>query len=204
MLERGGYEVVVLPVLDHLPDAVFVEDVAVIVDDTAVITRPGAEPRAAEPPHIVAALQDLVSVDAMTVGRLDGGDVLVAGDVVFIGLSERTDREGAAQFSSKVQKPVTIVNVERGLHLKSAASAIGDVVVTTLPEDTFPGVEVIRLTDVPDYAANVVPLPDGTVLVTHAGAAEQLSERGYSTSVVDVSEFQRADGALTCLSLRTE
>lgn len=205
-LRAAGAEVVVLPAEDALPDACFVEDCAVIAGGLAVIARPGAASRQAEPPAVRDALARLLPVVEMTApATLDGGDCLRLGDRLYVGRSARTSAAGAA-FLREVLAPrgveVIELAVASGLHLKSACSPLGDdavvVLAGALPPGTFP-----RQLVVSDAAsANLVVV--GRHALVPAGfpeAAAAARSLGLTPIAVDNTELRKADSALTCLSI---
>lgn len=209
-LEELGATVVLLPAEPDLPDSVFVEDPAVVVDEAAVITRMGVESRRAEAESVAAALapfRPLRRIEAP--GTLEGGDVVRAGRTLLVGVSHRTNREGIRQLAAHLEpfgyvvKPVAV----RGcLHLKSACCHLGDsaVLVNRAWVDTAE-LEGFRLLDIaPEepWAANVLPI-GGVVLASAAFPAThaRLERAGYRVRTLDISELAKAEGALTCSSL---
>lgn len=209
-LESGGFATRVLPPAEEHPDSPFVEDVAVVLGRRALITRPGHPARRGETVEVTRALRGLVAVETMQPpATLDGGDVLQVGGRLFVGASRRTNRAGIdvlRRFAAGT--PVVPVPVRAGLHLKSAATAIGPDVVLAWPEavdaSLFEGLEVVAVGGEEPEAANTVRLADGRILVAagHASVAERLVRRGLGVVTVDVTEFAKADGGLTCLSIR--
>lgn len=207
---REGWSVVRAPELPGAPDGVFVEDTAVVYGDVAVVTRPGAESRRAE----TAGMQELLSGLGLSVrelrqpARLDGGDVLKVGETVYVGLSTRTDTAGAQQLAAVLEPlgaQVVPVEVTGALHLKSCVTALPD--GTVLGHGAV-GVDVTAFPSflsVPEESgAHVVGLDRTTVLIAEDCPETQrlLADRGYRTVTVDVSEFQKLDGCVTCLSVR--
>jgi dimethylargininase len=211
-LRRCGLEVEVLPAVEEFPDSTFVEDPAVPFEKVAVLCRPGASSRRGE----VAAIEPALSAHFNHVatiaepGQLDGGDVMVVERDVFVGLSGRTDEAGVAQLAAILTPhgyTVTGVRVEGSLHLKSDAAYLGndDLVITgpLCDDPSFARYHRIELPEVESYAANCVRINDHVVLPDGFPKARGLLEaRGYGVIVVDVSEFQKMDGGLSCLSLR--
>jgi len=210
-LEEGGFEVVtVLPDERH-PDGCFIEDAAVVIGDRALATRPGHPSRRGEVESVAAALAGLLPVEHMGApATLDGGDVLQAGGTIFVGLSARINRDGIealARFAGSRRK-VVAVPVSGVLHLKSALTALDD--ETLLMEsgyvepNVFDGMRIVTTPPGESHGANVVRLPDGRILAA-AGlprSAEAVAAAGFEVTTVDISEFARADGGLTCLSVR--
>lgn len=213
---RGcGLEVTVLPALEGLPDATFIEDAAVLLPHSAVLTRPGAPSRAAEVEALAPALAGLFpSVRAIEApATLDGGDVCDAGRLHLIGVSNRTSEAGAFQLARLLEsegRPSAVVDI-RGipgvLHLKSGIAWIGDdrlVAVEALAaHPALAGFEIVPVAAGEDYAANCVRIRE-TILVAagYPRLEESLSAHGYPMIALDVSEFRRMDGGLSCLSLR--
>lgn len=206
-----GIEVETLEPLADFPDAHFVEDVALVLPELAVITRPGATQRRGEAAAIEAALahhRPLRRIEAPA--TLDGGDVLDAGGHFFIGLSRRTDERGAEQLASILAEAgygSTTVPVAAGLHLKSGVSWIGGRRLIVTAELALTGRFADRELTVVDrddeYACNVV-FVNGTVVMP-AGfprVRARLAELGLPTVELDASETRKMDGGLTCLSLR--
>jgi dimethylargininase len=194
-----------------MPDAVFIEDIAVVLDEGAVICRPGSELRRAETPGIVEALvrhgRPLQQIQPP--GTLDGGDVLVIGRDVFVGSSARTNRSAIDQLSgmlAAVDYTVRAVPVRGCLHLKSAVTAVGpDTLLINrawVPADAFRGMSLIDIDPQEPHAANGLSI--GDVIIYPASfprTLERLERRGIRVRPVDVDELQKAEGAVTCCSL---
>ena len=209
-LSDAGCTIVRLPVEDALPDSVFVEDAAVVVDEVGVITRPGAASRRPETASVTAALQqyrELVFLEPPAI--LDGGDVLRAGRTVFVGQSTRTNAEGFRQLSKALTPfgySVRAVTPHGCLHLKSAVTAFSDNTVLVNPDwvdaALFDGLTAITVDPSEPFAANVVRIGD-VVLCAAAfpRTAQRLREAGGNVRMVDVSELAKAEGALTCCSI---
>jgi len=210
-LRDAGIVVDELPELDA-PDAVFVEDTAVLLGDRALLTRPGAPARRAELDSIATALdqRELIVVRMSAPATLDGGDVLRCGDTLLVGCSARTNPEGLAQLravAGAIGLTVIGVEVRAGLHLKSACS-LAD--AHTLLVDAgcldLRAIEGLALEPVivPEaLGANVLAFAD-RVLVSSAAprTAELLAARGLAPRLVELSEIHAGDGALSCMSLR--
>jgi dimethylargininase len=192
---------------------VFVEDIAVVFDELAVITRPGAVSRRAEVPAIVAALgrcRELRFIEPPA--TIDGGDVLVAGKRVFIGRSSRTNGDAVAQMR-RVLAPhgydVCALTVHECLHLKSAVTSIDDGVVLLNPEwiepIAFHDYGIVEVDRAEPAAANALRLRDRLIYPSaFPRTAERLASRGLRVVTVDVSELAKAEGAVTCCSLILE
>jgi dimethylargininase len=209
LLEDLGLTVIRVDADDALPDCCFVEDIAIVLDEIAVLTRPGASSRRGETAAVAAALgayRPIVRLDEPA--RIDGGDVLVLGRRLFVGLSNRTDaagREALAEAVRPFDYEVVPVQMNGCLHLKTAVTAAADVLLVN-PEwvDLAPlrGWERIDVAPGEPWAANVVAA--GGAVVAAAGfprTADRLRARGLDVRTVDVSEFQKAEGGVTCKSL---
>jgi dimethylargininase len=214
-LEQCGLVLQHLEADERFPDATFVEDTAVITQRCAVLTRPGAPERAGEVTAIAGALRalfpELESIEAP--GTLDGGDICEAGDHFFIGLSERTNAEGAQQLAQMLaacdysSSFVDIRGIEGILHLKSGISYVGEnrlVVIEALANrEAFESYGLIRAEPVDEYAANCVRVNEHVLIAAGYPRFEsQLLHLGYKTIALEMSEFQKMDGGLSCLSLR--
>jgi dimethylargininase len=212
LLEAGGFAVEAIPADDDHPDCCFIEDTAVVVDDAALLTRPGHPSRAGEAAAVGEALRTLLDVEEMaTPATLDGGDVLQVGATVFVGVGARTNRQGfesLRRFAGSRGRRVAPVEARGVLHLKSAATALDDHTVLVDPRavsvSVFEGLRVVEVPGPDRHAANVVRLVDGSILAAshHEATAGLLSDAGYRVVTTDVREFGRADGGLTCLSVR--
>ena len=214
-LRECGLELTVLePDLRHA-DSTFVEDTAILTPQCAILTRPGASTRAGEVTHIEPTLRaKFAQIHAIAApGTVDGGDICQADKHFFVGVSERTNEQGAQQlcvllahagFSSAI---VDIRGVEGILHLKSGISYLGDnrlVVIDALTEDpAFEGFEIVRVSPEESYAANFLRINEHVILSAgHPKFAATVRGFGYPVIELDMSEFQKMDGALSCLSLR--
>lgn len=210
-LRRLGLEVEVLSAAPGLPDAYFVEDTAVVIPEIAVITRPGAPSRRGETVSVESALARHRPLRRIELpGTLDGGDVLQAGGRFFIGLSARTNEDGARQLGailSSFGHSWTAVPVEAGLHLKSSVNALGDRIVVLASgfptKEIFRSYERIVLDPEDDYAANALWI-NGTILLPKGfpRAAEKIARLGLPIAEIETTEMRKMDGGLTCLSLR--
>lgn len=210
MLAAAGYGVTVVPTDESCPDSPFIEDTAVVLDSFAVVTRPGAPERQPEVEPVAEALSRLMPVAEITdPGTVDGGDVLRMGKTLFVGKSERTNTEGIRQFASLaaddglrvVAAPLTGV-----LHLKTAILGLDDETILIASEYTDPTAYVgMRLIEKPrgESLASALRLHDGRVVVTANSPLTMgaISVAGFDIEWFDASEFQKADGGLTCLSL---
>lgn len=213
-LERAGFEIIRLPFLAEDPDAVFVEDTAILLGDHAIITRPGAPSRRAEIDSTATGLEPWFAVHRLTDGNLDGGDILKVDRTLYAGRSNRTDAAGIGSLTEAVTPlgyDVVPVDLGRCLHLKTAVTlagrdADGRPVLLANPSwvdpAIFGNVTVIEVAGEEPFAANVV-LAGGTVIMAAGspGTAARLRERGMLVEEVDVSELQKAEAGGTCMSL---
>ncbi len=204
-LEAAGCTLLRLPPLDDKPDSVFVEDAAVVTDELAVIARPGAASRRAETTSVAEAMRayrDVVEIAEP--GTLDGGDVLQLGETVVIGLSARTNAEGARQLREFLEAYGYIVKtaeVTRCLHLKSAATRVGAGKVLINPDwidRALFDCEVVDVDPAEPYAANAL-LAGDTLLC--ASVFPRTNARLGAVTAIDMSELAKAEGALTCCSI---
>ena len=210
-LEKLGLEVIVLDPQPDYPDAYFVEDTAVVTAEAAVITIPGAESRQGEQTSIEPSLSQFRKIEKIQLpGTVDGGDVLMAGKRFFIGLSDRTNREGARQLGTILESygyAWDTISVGEGLHLKSSINYIGkNTLILTAPFQHLQLLESydkIVLDPAEEYAANTLWVNDVLIMPTGFPAVkEKLSKMGMPVIELDVSEVAKMDGGLTCLSLR--
>lgn len=209
-LRAHGWQTVEVPPADDCPDGVFVEDAVVVFRGVALLTRPGAasrRPETAGAGEAVAAL-GLPVVRVREPGTLDGGDVLKVGDTVYVGRGGRTNAEGVRQLRSAFEPlgaRVVAVPVTKVLHLKSAVTALPDGTVIGHPPlvddpSVFP-----RFLPVPEETgAHVVLLGGGRLLMAASAprSAELLDGMGYEPVSVDIGEFEKLEGCVTCLSVR--
>jgi dimethylargininase len=210
-LADAGYSIEVVPSDEAHPDCVFIEDTAVIVGEVAVISRPGAISRRGETLPVAAALSPRFAITQTTEpGTLDGGDVLIMGDVVYVGHSTRTNSDGIDQLRAiAFHQGLGFVTVEvrEVLHLKSGVLPIDGktVVVTpgTVEEDKLDSLEIVCEDEAERHLFSALPLDDGRVLVTASApsTAEMVARSGHEVVPIDVSQFQAADGGLTCMSI---
>jgi dimethylargininase len=206
-LADAGYRVERLPADERTPDSVFVEDIAIVFDELAVVTRPGAESRRPEVPAVAAALQryrPLRTIEAP--GALDGGDVLVAGARVFVGVSTRTTADAVAQLHRLLGPhgyTVCALPVDGCLHLKSAVTSLGGEVLLAnrawLPADAFRDYDIVDVDPGEPTAANALRLHDRIIFPSaFPRTADRIARRGFDVVTVDASELAKAEGAVTC------
>ncbi|MDR0454559.1 MAG: hypothetical protein LBH05_07095 [Deferribacteraceae bacterium] len=212
-LKRLNIDVDVLPPLSGMPDACFVEDTAIVTEETAVITHPGAVSRTGETDSISAVLSQYKSVRRIN-GKgatIDGGDVLLVGDTFFVGISNRTNRAGMDEFAAILtpynRYKFVPVEVADGLHLKSGVTQIAPYKLFITKEladnPAFTPYKKVIVPDGEEYAANTL-LINGTLLMSGGfpKSAQVCKDEGCKVIVLNMSEYRKMDGALTCLSLR--
>jgi dimethylargininase len=207
-LAANGWTVQEVPAADDCPDSVFVEDTVVVCEDLAVLTHPGAPGRRAE---VAAVAQTVRALGLRTAriqgpGVLDGGDVLQVGTTVYVGRGGRTDGEGIRQLRrllAPLGRTVVAVPLGRVLHLKSAVTALPDGTFLVRPglvaAGLFPSVRPVAEAG----GCHVVPLGGDRVLLAASAprTARLLGELGFDPVVVDVGEFEKLEGGVTCLSV---
>ena len=210
LLAELGCEARHVPPAHHLPDSVFIEDTAVVLDELAIITRPGAPSRQSETEAVATALaahRDMQWLAAPA--TLDGGDVLRLGRTLYVGIGGRSNDAGVEQLSAATAEfgyTVRAVTVKGCLHLKSAATEVAPGVVLVNPSwvsaAVFTGHRAIEVDPEEPFAANVLRI--GEVAVCAAAfprTAARIESAGVETRILDVSELAKAEGALTCCSL---
>ena len=214
-LVECGLRVITLAPDEHYADSTFVEDTAVLSDHSAVLTRPGAPSRAGETASVRQALVEffpnLASIEAPA--TVDGGDICEAGNHFFIGISERTNEAGARQLIALLAPfgytgALVDIRSERSLlHLKSGLACLGEnrlVVTEALAgRAEFAGYDLVVVNDAEAYAANCIRVNDFVLVAAgYPVFAAKLQGLGYRTIALEMSEFQKMDGGLSCLSLR--
>jgi dihydropteroate synthase len=205
-----GAEVVTLPPVDELPDSVFVEDTAIVLDELAVITRPGVESRRAEveiiEPEVARLRRKVVRIEAPA--TLEGGDVMRFGRTLFVAFSSRTNWEGFTALQELVAPHgyrVCGVGLFDCLHLKTGCTALNNRMILANPDmvdiDSF-GCEVLLVDEAEPFAANVLRVGNSLLVGEEfPRTARMLADRGFDVRKVNVSEFAKAEGGLTCMSL---
>jgi dimethylargininase len=210
MLRDCGATVRTLDVNRDLPDSVFIEDTAVVLDEVAVLASMGAPSRRAEPAGVEPELRKYRPVERMELpATLDGGDVLRVGRKLLVGLSGRTNAAGVEALQVATRRfgyKVTPVQVRGCLHLKSAAGALPDGRLLVNPEwldaDALRGFEQVRIPAEEPDAANVAVVGTTACLpAAHPRTADLVRRLGFEVRTVDLSEFAKAEGCVTCLSL---
>lgn len=207
-LESAGWDVRWLPPADDLPDAVFVEDTVVVCDDLAVLTRPGMPERVPEVASMEEMIADL-SLEMVRIegeGTLDGGDVLQVGSTVYAGRSSRTNEDALCQLARLLAtrgRRVVPVALTDCLHLKTAMTALPDGSLIGIPELLDTGALPYLGVAQESAGAPLVVLGEKQVLLAASAprTADHLAAEGYDVSVVDISEFEKIEGSVTCLSV---
>ncbi len=210
-LESLGCEVIVLPALANYPDSVFVEDVALVFDEVAVATRPGAESRRGEGDavhEVLGSMRPLLRIQPP--GTLDGGDVLRIGKRVFVGISARSNEAGRAQLRDLLAPhgyTVEGVETRECLHLKSAVTQVAENTLLVnaawlVDASMFVDYRIIEVDPDEEHAANAVCVGDAILFPDcFIKTLAKLRAAGINVITVDVSELQKAEGAVTCCSL---
>ena len=214
-LQRCGLQLTALPADARHPDATFVEDTAVLLPRCRVLTLPGAPSRAGEIEAIRSSLENQgLPLQAIAApGSVDGGDICEAGEHVFIGVSARTNEAGAHQLAALLHDAgyssslVDIRGVDGILHLKSGMSWLGDgrllLIEALAAHPAFAPYERVLVESDEMYAANAVRVNDHVLIAAgYRRTAARLRELGYALIELDMSEFRKMDGGLSCLSLR--
>jgi dimethylargininase len=210
VLASLGCRVLTLEAEPAMPDSVFVEDVAIVLDQVAVMTRPGAESRrdeGASVAELLARYRPLRRIEAP--GTIDGGDVLRVGHTLYVGQSGRSNAEGIAQLQAAVGEfgyRVRPVPIRGCLHLKSAVTAVRDDMLLLQPAwidaASFPGFTIIEVDASEEHAANILRIGEVALMpACFPRTAQRLRDAGIEVMTVDVSELQKAEGATTCCSL---
>ena len=209
-LRQCGIETLRVPDDDAAPDGVFIEDAVVVYGDVAVITRPAAASRRAEPNSVEPVVRSLgYRIRRIeSPGVLEGGDVLKVGDTVYVGISARTNRAGFEQLGAILDPEgarLVAVPVTRTLHLKSAVTALPDGTVIGFDDVVDDRSLFAAYRAMPEPAgAHVVVIGSDRLLMARSAprSREVLAGLGYEPIVVDISEFEKLDGCVTCLSVR--
>jgi dimethylargininase len=210
ILRQAGVEVAVLPEEPDLPDATFVEDTVVILDELAILCRPGVKSREAEIEKIQTAVGAIRAIHRITApGTLEGGDVLRVGRTFYVGCSRRTNAEGIQQLDELVSPfgyRVESAHIRRCLHLKSAVTSPAEGMLLVNPEwiDCAPlrGFELLRVLAGEPWGANTLNVNDSVLVPASVPrTADLLESRGLRVCRLDISELQKAEAGLTCLSV---
>ena len=211
-LEECGLEVMVLGSDEEYPDSTFVEDVALLTRDCAIFMRPGALSRREETAEIRNVLSKYyINIEEVREpGTVEAGDIMMVGSHFYIGLSERTNESGAKQVIEYLEKygmSGSVIKLEKVLHLKTGVAYLehNNLVVCGefLTKKEFQKFNILKIDEDESYAANCVSVNDRVLIPKgYPKARETIAGAGYSIIEVDVSEFQKLDGGLSCLSLR--
>jgi|SRR5579875_3898601 len=211
-LRKCDVEVVVLPPDEDFPDSTFVEDTAIVTEKCGIITNPGAPSRNGEIVSMKEVLSRFYSKleQIHAPGTLDGGDVLQVKNHFYIGLSDRTNEEGARQLAdilAKYDYTATIVPLEKFFHLKTGIAYLGnnDMVVTGefVDSELFRDFNQIVVDADEEYAANCIRVNDFVIIPKgYEKTKQKIVSAGYSVIELEMSEFRKLDGGLSCLSLR--
>lgn len=210
VLSSLGCTIVVVPTEPGLADSVFIEDTALVLDEIAVLCRPGAESRRPEVPAVAGILQEyrtLASIEPA--GTLDGGDLLVTGKTIYAGLSTRSNLGGIEQLRGIVADhgySVRTVETTKCLHLKSAVSEVAPGTLLINPDwvdrAAFEGCELIDIDKYESHAANALRVSSSVIYPSSfPRTLDILQTRGIDVTPVDLSELQKAEGGVTCCSL---
>jgi dimethylargininase len=214
-LRDCGLEVTILPPDAQHPDSTFVEDTAVLISGAAIVTRPGAPSRLGEVAAMLPVLRELFSTvrEIKMPGTVDGGDICEADGDFTIGRSARTNDEGARQLSAFLNEfgyQSTVLDIRRCkglLHLKTGLSYLGDGVFVVAAEaplrDALQRYELISVSPSEAYAANCIRVNEHILIAAgYPKLFAALTARGYQVIALEMSEFRKMDGGLSCLSLR--
>ncbi len=210
MLRACGADVVTLDINRDLPDCAFVEDTAIVLDEVAVLASMGAESRRAEPAGIELELGKYREIHRVeTPATIEGGDVLCVGRKLLVGVSSRTNRAGANALEAVVRRygyQIVLVPVRHCLHLKTACTALPDQSLLVNPAwfdvRALREFELVSVPEAEPLAANVALVGNGVVVAAdHAETGGVIRERGFEVHTIDLSEFAKAEGGVTCLSI---
>jgi dimethylargininase len=212
-LRELGVRVISLPPEPELPDSVFVEDPAVVVDEVGVITRMGAESRRREAETLAQALSPYRRLRWLREpATLEGGDVMRVGRTLYVGASTRTNREGIRQLAEELLPfgyEVKAVEVRGCMHLKTACTYLGDQALLAnrgwMDVGAFEGFRILDVAPGEPWAANVLRVGDRLVMPEAFPATAVLLERqGWKVRTLDTSELMKAEAGVTCMSIRFE
>jgi dimethylargininase len=212
VLTKCGLDVLVLEPCEEYPDSTFVEDVALITPNCVIITRPGAPSRRGEVHEIEFVLkQKFNNIEAIEApGTIEGGDIMMVGDHYYIGLSERTNIEGAKQIIQILTKygmSGSTISLKKVLHLKTGLSYLEEnnlvVCGEFIKDSSLEGYNPIEIPENESYAANCIWVNESVIIpLGYPTTKQRIKNAGYPVIETDVTEFQKLDGGLSCLSLR--
>jgi len=211
-LKKCGLDVLILEPCEEYPDSTFVEDVALITPNCAIITRPGALSRRGEVHQIELVLkQKFNNIEQIEEpGTIEGGDIMMVGDHYYIGLSERTNLEGAKQIIQILNKygmSGSTISLKKVLHLKTGLSYLEEnnlvVCGEFIAESSLERYNQIEIPEKESYAANCIWVNESVIIPKgYPTTKKRIENSGYTVLETNVSEFQKLDGGLSCLSLR--
>jgi len=212
VLTKCGLDVLVLEPCEEYPDSTFVEDVALITPNCVIITRPGTPSRRGEVHEIEFVLkQKFNNIEAIEApGTIEGGDIMMVGDHYYIGLSERTNIEGAKQIIQILTKygmSGSTISLKKVLHLKTGLSYLEEnnlvVCGEFIKDSSLEGYNRIEIPEKESYAANCIWVNESVIIpLGYPTTKQRIKNAGYPVIETDVTEFQKLDGGLSCLSLR--
>jgi dimethylargininase len=211
-LKFCGLQVEVLEANEDFPDSTFIEDIALLTSHCAIITNPGAPSRKGEAEDVIDTITKYYS-DIEFIkepGTIEAGDIMMVGDLFYIGLSDRTNQEGTRQISSilaKYKLGATLVPLKDMLHLKTGVAYLehNNLLVTRefVTAQAFNQFNKLEIDTSESYAANCIWVNDHVIIPEgYPNAKNTIEKTGYKTIEVDISEFKKLDGGLSCLSLR--
>jgi len=208
-LMRLGVDLIHLPPLSDHPDAVFVEDAAVVLDELAILTRPGSEARRAETEALRGVLSDFRPVHEIESGTLDGGDVLAIDRDLYVGISSRTDQAGIESLRAIVEPAgyqVIPVPVRGCLHLKTGCTYLGQKTIIIneawIGAANFTDFDLVRVPVDEPWAANSLSIGDKVLIAAGNPKSRLLIEaRGFMVEEIEIGELQKAEAGLTCMSI---
>ena len=211
-LRECGLDVLVLAPDEEYPDSTFIEDTAILTRECAISTNPGALSRKGETAEIKRSLVDFYDIikEVQEPGTVDGGDIMMVGDHFYIGLSGRTNQFGAQQVIDILETygmSGSMVVLKEVLHLKTGLAYLENNNLVAagefLAKEEFQKFNILAIDEDENYAANCIWVNDRVLIPkSYPGARQTIQEAGYSIIEVDVSEFRKLDGGLSCLSLR--
>jgi len=212
VLTKCGLDVLVLEPCEEYPDSTFVEDVALITPNCVIVTRPGAPSRRGEVHEIEFVLkQKFKNIEAIEApGTIEGGDIMMVGDHYYIGLSERTNLEGAKQIIQILTKygmSGSTISLKKVLHLKTGLSYLEEnnlvVCGEFVNDSSLEQYNPIEIPEKESYAANCIWVNESVIIpLGYPTTNQRIKNAGYPVIETDVTEFQKLDGGLSCLSLR--
>lgn len=210
VLKHLGLEVVVAPAAPNLPDSVFVEDTAIVLDEVAILARPGADSRVAETMPVAEVLSEYREILMIEPpGTLDGGDAVFIDDTLYVGHSTRTNVAGITQLREHLEAfgiDVRPIRVGRCLHLKSGCAYLGDGTVLLnsrwVNAGPFEFFDVIATPPDEPASANALAVGDTVVIsAAHERMIERIVATGRQVRPVEIGEFEKAEGGVSCMSL---